>query len=79
MTTQELSTLAKELFFICLSALAITTAIALLLSLIPVLQPERKHFWQRFRYSFANWSLPACAVIELLFWLITGRWIPGFS
>ena len=76
MTTQELSTIAQELFFICLSALVVATAIALPLSLVPALQPQRKHFWERFRYAFANWSLPACCAIELVFWLITKRWIP---
>jgi len=78
MTTHELSTITQELFFICLSALVIATAIALPLSLIPALQPKRKYFWERFQYGFANWSLPSCCVIELAFWLITGRWIPWF-
>jgi ABC-type tungstate transport system substrate-binding protein len=77
MTTQELSTIVKDLLLIGLYALVVATAIALPLSLIPALHPQRKHFWKRFRYAFANWSLPACVVIELLYWLLTRRWIPG--
>jgi hypothetical protein len=76
MTPQELSTIAKELFFICLSALVIAAAIALLSSLIPALQPARKHFWNRFSYAFANWGVPVWCVIQLLYWLITKRWVP---
>jgi hypothetical protein len=77
MTKHELFTIAQALFFILVSALGAAAAVAMLLSLIQVLQPQRKHYWERFRYSFANWTLPACVVIELVFWLITGRWILG--
>jgi ABC-type dipeptide/oligopeptide/nickel transport system permease component len=76
MTTQELSMIAKELFFICLSALVVATTIALPLSMIPALQSQRKHFWERFGYAFSNWGVPVWCVIELLLWLITKRWTP---
>jgi hypothetical protein len=67
---------ARELAFIFVWALATAAAIAAPLSLIPALQPERKHIWGRFGYAFANWGLPAWCVIELLLWLTTHRWVP---
>ena len=76
MTTLELFTLAHDLFFIVLSALVVAAIIALPSSMIPALQPQRKRFWQRFSYAFTNWGVPAWCAIELVFWLITKRWIP---
>jgi carbon starvation protein CstA len=66
----------QELAFIFLSALVVAAIIATPLSMIPALQPERKHFWNRFGYAFANWGVPVWCVIQLLYWLITKRWVP---
>ncbi len=68
--------IVRELAFIFLSALVVAAIIATPLSMIPALQPERKHFWSRFGYAFSNWGIPAWCVIELVFWLITNRWVP---
>ena len=67
---------AQELGFIFLWALAAAAAIAAPLSLIPALQPKRKHYWERFGYAFANWGVPTWCVVELVQWLVTHRWIP---
>ena len=68
--------IAKELALIFLSALVVAAIIATPLSMIPVLQPGRKHFWNRFSYALANWGIPVWCVIQLLYWLITHRWFP---
>jgi hypothetical protein len=68
--------IAQKLVFIFLSALLVAAIIATPLSMIPALQPARKHFWQRFGYAFMNWGVPVWCVIELLLWLITKRWVP---
>ena len=68
----------QKLAVIFILAIVIAAIIALPLSMIPALLPQRKHFWERFCYAFENWGLPACCAIELVFWLITKRWIPWF-
>lgn len=66
----------QDLAFILLWALVAAAAIAIPLAMIPSLQPERKHYLQRFGYAFANWGVPAWCIIELLFWLAKHRWVP---
>lgn len=66
----------QELAVIFILALVIAAIIALPLSMIPGLLPQRKYFLERFRYAIVNWGLPGCCVVELVFWLITHRWIP---
>jgi len=68
----------QELVVIFMLAVVIAAIIALPLSMIPALLPQRKHFLERFSYAFVNWGLPACCAVELVFWLITKRWIPWF-
>jgi hypothetical protein len=67
---------AREIASIFVWALVAAGIIALFLSAIPVFQPERKRFLNRFRYAFSNYGIPLWCVIELVFWLITRRWIP---
>jgi len=68
----------QELAVIFILAVVIAAIIALPLSIFPALLPQRKHFSERFSYAFVNWGLPACRAVELVFWLITKRWIPWF-
>jgi len=68
----------QELAVIFILAVVIAAIIALPLSIFPALLPQRKHFSERFSYAFVNWGLPACCAVELVFWLITKRWIPWF-
>ena len=67
---------AREIGGILMWALLTATAIALLLSLIPPLNPDRKGFFNRFGYCFLNYGLPWWFVIELVLWLTTHRWVP---
>jgi hypothetical protein len=69
----------QKLAVIFILAVVIAAIIALPLSMFPALLPQRKHFSERFSYAFVNWGLPACCAVELVFWLITKRWIPWFS
>jgi len=68
--------IAKELALIVLSALVVAAIIATPLSMIPALQPARKHFWKRFGYAFSNWGVPMWCLLELLYWLTMHRWFP---
>jgi hypothetical protein len=67
---------AREIIFIFISALVAATIIAGLLSMIPALQPERKRFLNRFGYAFSTYGIPVWCVFELVFWLMTHRWVP---
>lgn len=67
---------AREIALIFIWALVAAGIIVLFLSAIPVFQPERKHFLNRFGYAFSNNGMPVWCVIELAFWLMTHRWIP---
>jgi hypothetical protein len=66
----------REFIFFFIPVLVVATIIAAPLALIPALQPQRKHYWQRFGYAFQRWGVPLWCVFEMLFWLITKRWIP---
>jgi hypothetical protein len=67
---------AREIALIFVWALAAAGIIALLLSAIPVFQPQRERFPNRFGYAFSVYGIPVWCVIELVFWLITHRWVP---
>jgi len=66
----------REIASIFVWALVAGGIIALLLSAIPVFQPQRKHFLNRFGYAFSTYGIPVWCVIELVFWLMTHRWVP---
>ena len=68
----------QKLAVIFILAVVIAAIIALPMTMFPALLPQRKHFSERFSYAFVNWGLPACCAVELVFWLITKRWIPWF-
>jgi len=67
---------AREIASIFVWALVAGGIIALLLSAIPVFQPQRKGFFNRFGYAFSNYGIPVWCVFELVFWLMTHRWVP---
>jgi hypothetical protein len=67
---------AREAGRIVIWALLTAVTIALLLSFIPKLTPDRKGFFNRLGYCFLNYGLPAWFVIELILFLATRRWIP---
>jgi ABC-type dipeptide/oligopeptide/nickel transport system permease component len=68
--------IAQELAYIFLSALVVAAIIATPLSMIPALQPKRKRFLNRFGYAFSNYGIPVWCVFEMVFWLMTHRWVP---
>jgi hypothetical protein len=64
---------APEAGHVLIWALLTASAIALLLSLVPRLHPDRKGLFSRFGYCFLNYGLPAWFAIEAVFWLATRR------
>lgn len=72
----ELGHAARAAGAVLIWALLTAGAIALVLSLIPRLHPDRKGFFNRFEYCFLNYGLPWWFVIELVLWLTTHRWSP---
>ena len=68
--------IAEKLGLILLLALIVATLIAAPLAITASLQPRQKTYWRRFGYAFANWGLPGWCILQLLYWLITTRWVP---
>jgi hypothetical protein len=67
---------AREIGRIVIWALLTSGNIAVLLSFIPRLAPDRKGIFNRFGYCFVNYGLSAWFVIEAILFLTTRRWIP---
>jgi hypothetical protein len=67
---------AREAGRIVIWALLTAGTIALLLSFIPRLAPDRKGIFNRLGYCFLNYGLPAWFVIEAILFLATRRWVP---
>ena len=66
----------REVGAILVWALLVSLTGAALLSMIPALAPGRKGYFARFGYCFSNYSLPGWFALEVVFWLITRRWVP---
>ena len=66
----------REIASMLIWALVVSGTIALVLSLIPRLNPDRKGFFNRVGYCCLNYGLPAWFVIEAILWLATRRWVP---